>query len=169
MTAWAQWMQPRWPLFALLASAAMLAAAHAFERLGGLLPCELCLRQREVYWGAMAIAVAGLVALRFWPRRGVKRALAVFLGLSFLTGALVAGYHVGVENGVFIHQCDAAFHPGDIRPLDATGDFIAPACDTVQWSMLGVSMAGFNAAISAVLAVASFAIAFSPSLEEQRD
>ena len=46
----------RWRLCALLASAAMLATAHAFETFGGLAPCQLCLRQREVYWAAAAVA-----------------------------------------------------------------------------------------------------------------
>jgi disulfide bond formation protein DsbB len=163
------WLQPRWPLVALLASAAMLAAAHAFERLGGLAPCELCLRQREVYWGAIAVASAGLLALRFWPRRGLKRGLAVFLGLAFLTGALVAGYHVGVEQGVFFHQCDAAIDPGAITTMTAGGTFLAPRCDAPAWSAFGISMAGYNAAISLALAVGSFVVAFAPQNEELRD
>jgi len=53
-----------WPALALAASAAMLATAHAFERLGGYAPCLLCLKQREVYWVAGGIALAGLVLLR---------------------------------------------------------------------------------------------------------
>ena len=48
----------RWRFFALLASATMLAAAHAFQTFGGLAPCELCLKQRAVYWVAGAIAAA---------------------------------------------------------------------------------------------------------------
>ena len=46
----------RWRFFALLASAAMLATAHAFQTFGSLAPCELCLKQRTVYWVAAAIA-----------------------------------------------------------------------------------------------------------------
>ena len=34
----------------------MLATAHAFERFAYLAPCQLCLRQREVYWAAVAMA-----------------------------------------------------------------------------------------------------------------
>ena len=37
----------RWRLFAGLASAAMLATAHGFERIGGYAPCYLCYKQRE--------------------------------------------------------------------------------------------------------------------------
>ena len=38
----------QWPAAAFLASAAMLAIAHAFETFGGLAPCTLCLQQRDV-------------------------------------------------------------------------------------------------------------------------
>ena len=62
----------RWRLFALLASVAMLATAHAFETFGGLAPCELCLKQRTVYWVAgefaamsRAIATASRPVLAF--------------------------------------------------------------------------------------------------------
>ena len=48
----------RWPFIALLASALMLAVAHAFESFGGYMPCQLCLRQREVYWVAGSLALA---------------------------------------------------------------------------------------------------------------
>jgi len=51
-----------WTAFALAAALAMLGAAHAFERFGGLPPCSLCLKQREVYWAAVAIAGAAT----FW-------------------------------------------------------------------------------------------------------
>jgi len=45
-----------WTAFALAASLGMLGAAHAFERFGGLAPCNLCLKQREAYWAAVAVA-----------------------------------------------------------------------------------------------------------------
>ena len=64
MTRW-------WTAFALAASLAMLGAAHAFERFAGLAPCNLCLKQREVYWGAVAVAaVATAWTLLSGRRRG---------------------------------------------------------------------------------------------------
>jgi len=42
-----------WPWVALLASAALVAIAHAFQTFGHLSPCELCLKQRDLYWAAM--------------------------------------------------------------------------------------------------------------------
>ena len=46
----------RWPALALAAALFMLGAAHAFETFALLLPCPLCLRQREVYWAVVAIS-----------------------------------------------------------------------------------------------------------------
>ena len=75
----------------------MLGAAHAFETFALLLPCPLCLRQREVYWAVVAMTVT---ALALWQVRQNPRFILAFnimLGLVFLTGAVVAAYHAGVE------------------------------------------------------------------------
>ena len=88
-----------WTAFALAASLALLGAAHAFERFGGLAPCNLCLKQREVYWGAVAIAlVATLWHVISRGSRGTPRIAAFLLavgliqrdGLFVLAGAAVA-------------------------------------------------------------------------------
>ena len=52
----------RWRMCAVLVSAAMLAIAHGFETFGGLAPCLLCLKQREVYWVALGLAAVFMVA-----------------------------------------------------------------------------------------------------------
>ena len=77
---------------ALAASALMLGAAHAFETFGGYAPCTLCLRQREVYWVAGSLALAGLVLTR---PAGLQR----FKGLFYLGLALVFMAGVGIAAG----------------------------------------------------------------------
>ena len=91
----------RWPVLALVASAAMLAGAHAFETFGGLAPCPLCLRQREVYWALIAMTLTGLGLWRLAPKRRFLVALNVLIGLVFVTGVVVAAYHAGVEWKIF--------------------------------------------------------------------
>jgi disulfide bond formation protein DsbB len=91
----------RWPVFALAASALMLAAAHAFEQFGNLAPCPLCLRQREVYWALIAMTLTGLGIWRLVPKRRFLVALNVLIGLVFVTGVVVAAYHAGVEWQIF--------------------------------------------------------------------
>ena len=152
---------PSWPILAILASLAMLAGAHAFEEIGKMAPCPLCLRQRDVYWAAIAMALVGLV---WWQRRPANRylvALNVMLGLVFFTGAIVATYHAGVE-WKFWEGPAGCSGGGDID-IDAIdlleslkGRIATVSCSEAPWRMFGVSMAGYNAAASVVFAVMSF-------------
>lgn len=159
MGALGAWLAPRWAWLALAASAAMLAAAHAFQSFGGLAPCPLCLQQRDVYWGAMVLAVVALFILRRRPDPMRRRMASILLGLVFAVGAGVALYHVAVEQHWVMAQCDAG-DPSAITTL-GSGGFEAPRCDTPAWTLLGVSMAGYNALISMALAALSFVAAWS--------
>ena len=94
-----------WLLCAALISAGALAFVHILQS-QGYIPCELCLRQREVYWTALAIALAGLppplLRRRISSERSpvfatFTRIACVALGVCFLVGAGVAAYHAGVE------------------------------------------------------------------------
>ena len=58
MSAFLRPFLQRWRLWALISSLLMLAIAHGFETIGGLAPCALCLRAREVYWVAAWVALA---------------------------------------------------------------------------------------------------------------
>jgi disulfide bond formation protein DsbB len=155
-------LQPVWPILAIGASLVMLAAAHAFQRFGGFAPCPLCLKQRDVYWGAVALAAVGFALLRFWPSVTLRRAIAVLIGLAFLTGAIVALYHVAVEQHWVVATCDVN-DVGPLAPFDVNATFVTPKCDEIAWSMFGVSMAGWNALISMLLAATSFVVASAPS------
>ncbi|NWG52907.1 MAG: disulfide bond formation protein B [Hydrogenophilaceae bacterium] len=161
MSALASRMLPFWALVALAACAAILSAAHLFERVGDLAPCALCYKQRQVYWGAGAFALVGFAGTLVFRQIAVKRAVAALLGVAFLIGAIVAMYHVAVEQKWIVAQCDL-FGPREIPAFDAQATFDIPACDEVQWAFLGVSMAGWNGLISAALAAASFLVAAAP-------
>ncbi|HZV85238.1 MAG TPA: disulfide bond formation protein B [Brevundimonas sp.] len=158
-----------WTAFALAASLAMLGAAHAFERFGGLAPCNLCLKQREVYWGAVAVALtATLWHLISRGSRGTPRIAAFMLAVVFTTGAVTAAFHMGGELDWWtLPAACAAGGSADLESLTAlalgSGPIERlPLCDEVAWSLLGVSMAGWNALISALLAVFSLLAAKRP-------
>lgn len=156
-------LRPIWPVMTLLGSGALLAVAHAFQRIGGLAPCALCLDQRDWHWGVVAASVIGLALVRFKP--GLARWVAFALGLVVLGAAGMAAYHVGVEQGWITATCEADLDMGDIQAFDVNATFVAPTCDTPAWTMFGVSMAGYNAIISVLIALASFAVAIAPSEE----
>ncbi len=158
-----------WTAFALAASLALLGAAHAFERFGGLAPCNLCLKQREVYWGAVAIAlVATLWHLVSRGSRGTPRIAAFLLAVVFTTGAVTAVFHMGGENDWWELPA-ACMGSGDVslESLAALAMGAAPVkaavyCDVVTWRFFGLSMAGWNALISVALAVFSLLAAKRP-------
>jgi len=159
-----------WTAFALAASLALLGAAHAFERFGGLTPCNLCLKQREVYWGAVVIALAATSwAVISRSRRGTPRLAAFLLAAVFATGTITAVLHMGGELKWWELPAACAGGGGDVdlESLTAFALGTGPAqrvamCDAVTWSFLGLSMAGWNALISAVLAVISLLAAKRP-------
>lgn len=149
----------RWPLVALVASALMLGAAHAFETFGRLAPCALCLRQREVYWAAMAVAAAALVLGRFREGRSLAPWGAGLLAAVFLLGAGVAGFHAGVEwhwwPGPTTCTGGSTTSAADLMAALNGQSVRAPSCDRAAWVFAGLSMAGWNALISLALASGS--------------
>lgn len=154
----------RWPVLALTASALILAAAHVFETVGGLPPCPLCLRQREVYWALIFMTATGLGIWRLVPKRRFLVALNVLIGLVFGVGVVVAAYHAGVEWQIF--PPPAGCSTGGVNPLDfgnLGGGLDQPmkiaACNAAPFYFIGLSMAGWNGVISLVLAGVSFAAA----------
>ena len=142
-----------WPRWALLACAWMLAAAHAFETIGHMPPCELCLKQRDVYWWAMGVAGAGALLgfTRFAPI--TTRAANVLLTILFLIGMSVAAYHAGVEWKWWPGPAECTggaqgVSAADLSALLNGAKAKMPDCDKPAWIFLGLSMAGWNAIAS---------------------
>lgn len=141
--------RPTLILIATLGSAALLGGAFAFQFIGGLAPCQLCLYQR---WPHAAAIVIGIIALTTgW------RGLAWAGALAALATAGVAVFHVGVEQLWWegLSSCTtgsiAGISTADL--LNPAADVPAPVrCDAIAWSMLGISMAGWNAILSLGLA-----------------
>lgn len=120
----------------------------------GLKPCTLCLFQRIPYGLNILIGFFGFYALRDKP---CLAAFAVALaGVVFLAGAGIAFYHVGVEQHWWVSLLEGC--KVDFKTVMDSRDFLAqimatPAvrCDAVAWSLFGISMAGYNAALSLML------------------
>lgn len=136
---------------AVAGSAGLLAAAFAFQYLGGLAPCKLCIWQRWPH--AVAVAI-GLLALalaspgRLLPAAGAL-AVAVAAGLGV--------YHTGVERGWWQgpDTCTSGAI-GGLSPADLLAQIEAAPivrCDEVPWEMLGLSMASWQAVAATALAL----------------
>ena len=131
-------------------SAALLLGALAFQYLGGLAPCQLCIWQR---WPHLAAVIIGIMALTLG-----LRALAWLGALAALTSAGIGVFHVGVEQKWWegLASCTA----GSIQGI-STADLLNPSvdvaavvrCDAIAWQMFGLSRAGWNVVISVALAL----------------
>lgn len=140
--------QNRYVLLATLGSGALLLGAFAFQYIGGLAPCTLCLWQRWPHGAAILIGGLALVM--------GGRLLPVFGAIAAATTAGIAAFHVGVEQKWWegLTSCTA----GSIEGI-STADLLNPdvivaapvRCDAIAWAMMGVSMAGWNMILSAVL------------------
>ncbi|MDZ4093872.1 MAG: disulfide bond formation protein B [Paracoccaceae bacterium] len=136
-------------LLAAGGSLALLLGAFAFQYLGGMAPCKLCLWQR---WPHAAAILIGVLALaRPW------RLLAPLGALAALVTAGFGLYHTGVERGWWEGPttCTSGSIAG-VAPEDLLNQILnAPIvrCDEVPWEMLSLSMASWNAALSLALAL----------------
>ncbi len=130
--------------FVLMASAIVLGTALLSQYWGGLAPCELCLLQRWPWAAALAISLVALIA----GRGAVLPWVALGLALIFVLGVVVAFYHVGVEQHWFAGPSACTASGGGAMTLEDMKRQIlgtAPVlCDRVQWSLFGVSLAGWN-------------------------
>jgi disulfide bond formation protein DsbB len=135
-----------------LIAAATILAALAFEHFGGYAPCPLCLEERYAYYFAVpASALAFLLARG--QATGLARIVLVLIALAFLANAVAGIYHAGIEWKWWAGpgECSGAFELqwGEGGIVDTP----VIRCDEASWRLLGLSFAGWNAAISAFLAL----------------
>ena len=142
---------------ALVAVAAFITIAGAwiFEAMG-FAPCELCLKQRFAYYAG--VPLAALLAL-LWPQLPLRvaRMGLTLLALIFIASMIFGMYHAGVEWGFWPGPADCT---GALQQAGSVQDFMnqlntskVVRCDEVALRILGLSLAGWNAVISAALAV----------------
>ena len=135
----------------LVIATATIVAALAFEHLGGYAACPLCLEQRYAYYFAVP---ASALALFFARGRaiGIARILLVLIALAFLANAIAGIYHAGIEwkwwegPATCAGGFDLEWREGGVVETPVI------RCDEASWRFLGLSFAGWNAAISSVLA-----------------
>jgi disulfide bond formation protein DsbB len=141
------------PLGLLAASVAVIVGALLFQYVGGLQPCELCLFQRWPYFAVIALCFLAVLV----GNRRASRAASALAAIIFLAGAVLAFYHVGVEQRWFAGpaSCTApALTAASVADLRAQLLGTPPVrCDEVQWSLFGISLAGWNLVMSLALAI----------------
>jgi disulfide bond formation protein DsbB len=139
---------------AIAVPAALLAGAYGSEIFGGLYPCEMCWWQRYAHFAGLGLALVSLLLLKA-PDRG--RSFVWLAALAILASGGIGAYHAGVEAGVFegFTTCTTTGTAG-LSSEDLLKEIMAKPivrCDEIQFSFLGISMAGWNAILSILAAL----------------
>lgn len=143
---------------ALIIPLVMLAGAYGFQYLGGLHPCDMCWWQRYPHFAAVPLA---LIA---YGLRGRARISALFVGLAGLAvgvSGLIGLFHAGVEYGWWEGLTTCSTMPAGGSAADLLDQIMASPvtrCDVAPWSLMGISMAGYNGLLSSAAALAILAL-----------
>ncbi len=133
-------------LAALLLPAALMAGALGSQYIGGLFPCEMCHWQRWPHYAAIVLALAAFAVPEKFGRIAVAMAIA-----AILASGAIGVFHAGVEYKWWegITRCSALATGGSSADIMAQ-IMAAPIiqCDVPQWTLFGISLAGFNAIVS---------------------
>jgi disulfide bond formation protein DsbB len=132
-------------------SGGLLLGALGFQFIGGLAPCDMCHWQRWAHLAVIALALPAAI--------GGSRLLASVAILAMVVSAGLGLFHAGVEQKWWpgITACAASL-PAGASASDMLDQMLgAPLvrCDSIPWSVLGLSMAAWNAALSALAALAA--------------
>jgi len=129
-----------------------ILGALAFEYIGGYMPCELCLIQRQPYYFGLPLLIITIV---FWKRIAVppRIALTLVVAALFAWGAYMGVYHSGVEWGMWPGptSCTGGAEGLSFGDLNSINDAKVVPCDKPEFRMFGLSFAGYNAIISSII------------------
>ena len=137
-------------------AAATLAGAWFFQLVIGLVPCPMCLEQRYAYYLAVPLGlVVAFAAARDFPRGVVLAGLAL-LALMALGNAGFGVYHAGVEWKFWAGPTECTGPVGNFGSaanlLEQLDKVKVVRCDEIQWTFLGLSLAGYSALVSLLMA-----------------
>ena len=128
---------------------ATIVGAWIFEY-AGYLPCELCLLQRWTYYVGTPFALI----VGFWNPKWIRPALVV-MALLWLGSAVFGVFHSGVEWGWWQGPTACSGGAEDLGLGDGLPDLnlAGVMCNEAAIRIFGLSLAGWNAVISAALAL----------------
>ena len=140
----------------LIFSILSILFAFYVEYILGHKPCNLCLFQRLPYILIIFLIILLLIFRNF------ERLIFLFLSIIFLSGALLALYHVGIEQGIFSESfvCKGDNNDGTLNKEEILKQLKIRqiSCKDVTFTMLGVSLATINTFVSTILAIITFKI-----------
>jgi disulfide bond formation protein DsbB len=149
--------QTLWAIFSI--TFAVILGAWGFEYFG-YAPCELCLMQRFAYYAVVPLCLV----LTFLPAHIQRSGLYVIALIMF--GSMIFGiYHSGVEWKWWQGPttCTGGTMTRGLPDLTKK----AVMCDQPAIRILGLSLAGWNAIVSAVISIFAFRKAYGSNSASQ--
>ncbi|MGI9414042.1 MAG: disulfide bond formation protein B [Hyphomicrobiales bacterium] len=139
----------------LAGATATILGAWAFELIGDIAPCSMCLEQRWAYYAAIPLLVMVLLFARGTGRAMLARTGLGLAALALAVGGAYAAYHAGVEwkwwEGPSSCTGAAGLTSGGLPDLSKR----IVLCDEAAWRLFGLSLAGYNVLVSAALVLIS--------------
>ena len=137
----------------VVASAAILIA-WAFQLIGGYLPCPLCLEQRVPYYIGIPMTLLA-IWLAAVGRVSTPRVLLFGFAAVMAYGFYLGAYQAGAEWGFWPGPTDCATADTSVRSagslLETLNETRVVSCTEPALRVLGLSFAGWNAVVSALL------------------
>jgi len=132
---------------ALAAPALLLGGAYVSQYWGHLYPCEMCWWQRYAHMAALLLALLAYAL----ARTAAARPAVLLAAFAILVSAGIGAFHAGVEYHWWegLTTCSTSAVGGSAA--DVLADILATPtirCDQAQWTLFGVSLAGYNAIFS---------------------
>ena len=140
---------------ALIVPLALVGGAYGFQYVwASLWPCEMCWWQRYAHFAALPFALAALLVGTRMRDNG--RLLVWLAALAIFVSGAIGVWHAGIELKLLpgVTQCTASLGGSSADMLKEVFSRPLVRCDDVQWSWLGISMAGWNAILSILGALA---------------
>ena len=146
-----------------LIGAVTILGAWFFQYGLGLKPCPLCLEQRYAYYFAIPLAIMVALGDQVGASRKVLMAALAAITLGMLWNAGLGVYHSGIEWKWWPGPQECSGTGLNVGPagslIEQLQSFNVVRCDEAAWRFLGLSLAGYNALISLLLAaVAAYGV-----------
>jgi disulfide bond formation protein DsbB len=142
-------------LLIALIGAATILGAFIFQYGFGYRPCPLCLDQRIAYYVSIPLALMLALGAGHGASRKVLTLGFGAIAIAMAINVVLAAYHSGIEWQWWAGPAEC---PGPLNSLGGTGGLLQQLntvrvvrCDEAAWRFLGLSLAGYNVLISAVL------------------
>ena len=118
-------------------------------------PCILCIYQRIPYFFAIFLAIIFL----FLEDHKFQKIFYYLYSITFLSSLLLAIYHFGIENNFWSAFTSCEINDSYIKDKSNLKEYLLEkefvSCSKVNFSLLGISLVGYNIIISLFLLILS--------------